>query len=185
MNLKSWLRRNFRLRQLRQLSERVLARLTGNFPPPSLLPRRPLIVPAEESASPAEETATAIESRHAGREVSLLSSERVRADLSYADALAPLRQLPADLKPEDLLLAIKNLSGTLTEEQSFFPLEVYLQSLPGEEGSAIEWAHYCRASRQPSIDILLSLTGQQTTPAHTTEPSVLLIYGRTVATDER
>jgi hypothetical protein len=185
MNLRHWLQRNLRLRRLRRLSEKALALFAGNFSLPSWLPRRPLVVPEDEAAPPGERAVTDIHVRHAGREVRLLSSERVRVEGSYADALAPLRQLPPDFKPEDLARALESSQAASTEAESFFPLEVYLQSLPGEAGSAIEWTHRCRASRQPAIDLLLSLTGQKGMPADRAETATLLIYGRVVASDER
>src|ERR1044072_6886129 len=172
MNLRHWLQHNFRLRHLRRLSEKALSRFAAHFSLPSLLPRRPVIVPDAESAAHDDGMAvTDVEVRQAGREVRLLSSERVRVEGSYADALTPLRELAPDLMPEDLARALDELQAAAVVEGSFFPLDVYLQQLPGEDGSAIEWAQYCRASRQPSIDLLLSLAGQKGTPADRAETS--------------
>jgi hypothetical protein len=185
MNLRHWLQHNFRLRGLRRLSEKALSRFVSHFRLPSLLPRRAVIVPEAEPATLDDGMAvTDVEVGRAGREVRLLSSERVRVDGSYTDALAPLLELSPDLKPEDLARALDELQAASISEGSFFPLEVYLQQLPGEDGSAIAWAQYCRASRQPSIDLLLSLAGQKGTPDDRAEPSALLIYGRAACLDE-
>jgi hypothetical protein len=186
MNLRHWLQHNFRLRRLRRLSEKALARFVAHFSLPSVLPRRAVIVPDAESATLDDGMAvTDVEVRQEAREVRLLSSGRVRVEGSYADALAPLRRLSPDLKAEDLARAINEMQDALIAEGSFFPLEVYLQRLPGEDGSAVEWAQYCRASRQPAIDLLLSLAGQKGSPADRAETSALLIYGRAIALDER
>jgi hypothetical protein len=177
MRIRFWLQRIFKFDSQRSRS------LLDLFFLPSLFPRRPLIV-REEAQPDKNEAVTDVLCEHAGRTVRLLSSEPVRVDESYEEWVSPLRQLSPDFKPEELVRAVEDLPGFRSEGQSFFPLQEYLQALPGKEGSAVAWVHYCRASRQPAIDLLLHLTGQIKTRAHVVETSVLLIYGSTSVSDK-
>jgi hypothetical protein len=185
VNLKSWLRHNFSLRRLRPLGARAGARLFGGFRLPTLLPRRPFITPEREISQTADEPLTDASVRRDGRELRLLSSDPVRFELEYREWIAPLMKLPPDATAEALREAIHALPGFDERGQMFFPLEVYRQSLPRRVGVAVEWAHYCRASRQPAIDLLLARVGQAAATAHIVDTSVLLLYARTLMTGEQ
>jgi hypothetical protein len=185
VNLTSWLRHNFSLRRLRPLGARAGARLFGGFRLPTLLPRRPFIAPERETSQAADEPLTDVGVRRDGRELRVLSSDPVRFELEYREWIAPLMKLPPDATPEALREAIHALPGFDERGQMFFPLEVYRQSLPQRAGVAIEWAHYCRASRQPAIDLLLARVGQEATTAHVVDSSVLLLYVRPLTPGEQ
>ncbi|MFL6227963.1 MAG: hypothetical protein ACJ741_04190 [Pyrinomonadaceae bacterium] len=185
MNLKSWLRLNFRLRRLLPLGEAARARLLGGFRLPTLLPRRPIVVPERESSQTTGEPLTDFRVTQDGRELRFLSSDPVRFEREYADWIAPLKKLPLGASADELREALNSLPGFEEQGQMFFPLEVYRQSLPGRDGTVIEWAHYCRASRQIAVDLLLAQVQPAGDASHPVDPSVLLIYGRAAALIQR
>jgi hypothetical protein len=185
VNLTSWLRRNFSVRRLRPLGESARVRLLGGFRLPTLLPRRPFIIPERETSQTTGEPVTDVRVQHEGRVLRFLSSDPVRFERGYADWIEPLTKLPPGATADELREAMRSLPGFDESGLMLFPLEVYQQSLPRRAGTVIEWAHYCRASRQPAIDLLLDHARQDENASHLVDPSVLLIYVRPLAPGEQ
>lgn len=184
MNLNLWLQRNFIVRRLRQLSFTVRQRLFDSLWMPSFLPRRPLIAPEQETPQSLDEPCTSFSVRLSGRTTFFLSSDPVRFDKTYHEWIAPLTDPSPGATAKEQLETLKKMIGSHSEGQDFFPLPEYLQSVPGNFNDAVALAQRCRLSRQPSIDLLLALTGQEKNEAHVVEPSLLLIYTSTFSADD-
>jgi len=152
----------------------VRERLRDYFLALSLLPSGPRFVDDEEARQPLTNVLTDEVVEHEGLVVRFLSSDHVRFDMSYPDWIAPLSQLPANLTGEEFSLAVKQLPDFRPDGPNLFPLETYLQSLPG---NAVDWAQRCRCSRQPAVDWALALTKQPGAPAQALDSTVLFIYG--------
>ena len=177
---RTWLRRiaNAGASLARRLRANLSMRtsLRTRLLPPSLLPRRPFIIPGAESGQTSADATTDALVHQEGRVLRLFSSDLVRIDESYARWIAPLGQLSPFATPTQLAQAIRALPGFEPTGQLHFPLEAYLQALPADAPAGVALAHLCRATRQPSVDFLLALAGQTKQAAHTVEPSTLLLY---------
>ena len=148
MNFRSWLKRNFLVRGLRWLSERVQTHLFSSLRLPSLFPRQP-----------SQEKNQDVVLEKNGRRLEVVSDEVVSVNRDYAEWIAPLNSLPGKVTIDQLKEAIEALPNYDPQGQYFFPSASYLAGSRSYQHLAVEFVHRCRLRRAPSDD-----------------PEVMLIY---------
>lgn len=160
MSLTSWLRENLFDRALGRLARRAAAAAR----PPSLLAH---LLPYLLRSRAAEPDAPAHVSRasRGGRELLVAGTAPVELEASYAEWVAPLARLPRGATPEEFRRAAEALPGYDPDGRLFFPADAYLGALRAACGPAAELAHRCRATRQPSLELLRTLAAATPPPA--------------------
>jgi hypothetical protein len=138
MNLRFWLKENFRRRNLRWLSQAAARALFEKLRLPSLYPVLERVFLISRGVAGQEIVDEGL-TRNT-RELRVVSDERIRLDKDYVAWTAPLQLLPAKVTAEQMKKAIESLQ----KGKLFFPSQAYLEAVKQTQGIEVEFVHRCR-----------------------------------------